>query len=371
MLWIVTFPLSTQHENIVTDNPALRELMQMRYSLKRSMPLLLTAAISAAGITAWLFWTTWAAISEEIPSVFESEAMTASVEPISPIPESISLDERKVALGKRLFHDVRLSHDDSVACANCHSLKKGGVDGLAHSVGIHGSVGDTNAPTVFNSGFSFRQFWDGRRETLEDQIDGPVENSKEMDSNWVEIIAKLNKDAPYVAEFSRIYSKGISPANIKDAIATFERSLITPNSRFDQYLKGNSSALTREEIQGYRLFKNYGCASCHQGVNVGGNLFAKLGVMRIYIQDANVTSADLGRFKVTGRPTDRLVFKVPSLRMAALTAPYFHDGSVKTLEHAIELMGVYQLGISIPLEDVARIASFLRTLPGTYAGASP
>lgn len=290
-------------------------------------------------------------------------------EPIQPIPEEVRLDKRKVALGDRLFHDTRLSHDNSVSCASCHYLTKGGTDQRPTSIGIGGQVGSRNAPTVFNSGFNFRQFWDGRAETLEDQIDGPTNDPGEMASNWKEIIRNLKQDPTYVSAFAELYPDGIQSHNIKDAIATFERSLITPNSRFDRYLRGDSLAITEEEKAGYRLFKNYGCVACHQGINIGGNMFQKLGVMVDYFAErGNPTGPALGRYAVTGQERDRYTFKVPSLRNVARTAPYFHDGSVPTLEAAVEIMAKYQLGRSLSPREVDLIVKFLRTLTGEYNG---
>lgn len=298
-----------------------------------------------------------------------SASIAETVEPISPIPESILLDPGKVSLGSRLFDDPRLSGDNSVACATCHVLSKGGMDGLKRSIGIRGQTGEINAPTVFNSAFNFKQFWNGRAASLEDQIDGPVRHAREMASDWPATIAKLSLDAHYKSEFGKIYRDGIQPASVKDAIATFERSLITPNSRFDRYLKGDRDAVTREETDGYQRFKSYGCVACHQGINVGGNMYERLGIMGDYFKDrGNVTPADLGRFGVTGIESDIHVFKVPSLRNVALTAPYFHDGSAATLEQAVMTMGTYQLGIVIPADDVALIVKFLRTLTGEYNG---
>lgn len=298
-----------------------------------------------------------------------SPSVAETVEPITPIPESVPLDPRKVSLGNRLFDDPRLSRDNSVACATCHDLSKGGMDGLKHSVGIRAQTGEINAPTVFNSGFNFKQFWNGRAASLEDQIDGPVQHPAEMDSEWPAAIAKLSLDAYYKSEFAKIYRQGIQRASVKDAIATFERSLITPNSRFDRFLKGDRGAVTREETDGYERFKSYGCVACHQGVNVGGNMFERLGIMGDYFEDrGNITPADLGRFGVTGIENDTHVFKVPSLRNVARTAPYFHDGSATTLEQAVRIMGKYQLGIAIPDADIALIVKFLRTLTGEYKG---
>ena len=177
-------------------------------------------------------------------------------------------------------------------------------------------------------------------------------------------MAKLRQDSALAAEFSTIYQDGITNRNIVDATATFTRSLITP-SRFDRYLRGDGQAINSEELRGYERFKSYGCVACHQGVNVGGNMFQKFGVMGDYFQDrGNITSADLGRFNVTKREADKHVFMVPSLRNVELTAPYFHDGSAPTLEAAVEVMFKYQLGRTAPLEDKALIIKFLKTLTG-------
>jgi cytochrome c peroxidase len=306
-------------------------------------------------------------------SVDESLAGSAEInqinEPILPIPLESQLDPRKVALGVRLFNNPRLSHDDSISCASCHSLNSGGVDRKSRSVGINGQTGVINAPTVFNSGLNFKQFWDGRAETLEDQIQGPTHSPAEMGSTWKEIMEKLNQSSDYVTTFNDVYADGIQIQNIKDAIATFERSLTTPNSRFDRFLRGDGSALTEEEKEGYRLFKTYGCASCHQGINAGGNMFQKFGVMGDYFADrGNLTKADLGRYNVTGNEADRRVFKVPSLRNVALTPPYFHDGSATQLENAVAVMGKYQLGRRLSPTEIQRIVSFLKTLSGEYGG---
>ena len=297
------------------------------------------------------------------------ETTSAAVDPISPLPLAISLDNRKVELGRRLFNDVRLSGDGSVSCASCHNLATGGVDRLARSRGIGGKEGGINAPTVFNSGFNFRQFWDGRAETLEEQIDGPLQHPLEMGGAWPQAISMLSEDRPYRAEFKAIYPDGISVRNVKDAIATFERSLITPNSRLDRYLRGNHAALNEDELAGYRLFKQIGCTSCHQGMNIGGNMYQKLGIMDDYFAvRGNVSEADLGRFNITKRDEDRHFFRVPSLRNVAVTPPYLHDASARTLEDAVTIMARYQLGKELAALDVARIVAFLRTLTGEYLG---
>ena len=290
-------------------------------------------------------------------------------EPITPLPLKHDLNEAKILLGERLFHDPLLSHDNSISCSSCHSLTTGGTDQLVRSVGIAGKKGPVNAPTVFNSGLNFVQFWDGRAGTLEEQIDGPMSNPNEMGSNWDEVLQKLRASPAYLNRFAEIYPDGIHAANVRDAIATFERSLITPNSRFDRYLSGETSAMNAEEIEGYRLFKVYGCASCHQGVNAGGNLFQKFGVMSNYFAErGQITKADLGRSNVTNNEADRYVFKVPSLRNIAVTAPYFHDGSAATLENAVAIMSRYQLGRALTPAETDMIAKFLKTLSGEYKG---
>ena len=228
---------------------------------------------------------------------------------------------------------------------------------------------DINTLTVFNSANNFVLFWDGRAESLEDQLDSAMQSPRKMGLNWDGLISKLEKDSDYVNTFTQIYPQGITVKTVKDAIATFERSLVTPNSRFDQYLRGDTTAITDDEKHGYQLFKSYGCVACHQGMNVGGNMFQIFGVMSDYFADrGEITKADLGRFNVTGLNSDRHRFRVPSLRNVARTSPYFHDGSADTLEQAIMVMARYQLGRTIPVDDVNYIAMFLRTLSGEYDG---
>ena len=248
-------------------------------------------------------------------------------EPLKPIPELADVDSEKVALGRALFHDPRLSKDNTTACVSCHDLANGGDDGRRVSVGVEGREGPINAPTVFNAGLNFRQFWDGRARDLEQQIDGPVQAPAELGSLWPEVLAKLHAHEDYAQRFRTLYPEGINRANVKDALAEFMRSLITPNGRFDRWLKGDTDALSLEEKRGYALFKHYGCVSCHQGANVGGNMFQVFGVLNEYFKRrGDITDADFGRYNITGNPADRHAFKVPSLRMAALTAPYLHDG---------------------------------------------
>lgn len=285
------------------------------------------------------------------------------VEPIQPLP-AVKLDQSKVELGRLLFHETRFSRDNTLSCASCHDLNQGGVDRQRVSTGVGGGKGGINSPTVLNSGFNFRQFWDGRAASLEEQADGPVHNSLELASNWPDIIKKLRQDPDYPRLFAALYPEGITSHAIKDAIVTFERSLVTP-SRFDRYLRGDTKAITAQEQQGYALFKSYGCVACHQGVNIGGNMYQYFGVMGNYFQDrGNITPADYGRFNVTGKEEDRFLFKVPSLRNVALTPPYFHDGSAETLDAAVAVMAKYQLGRVLPDSDRALIVQFLQSLTG-------
>ncbi len=292
----------------------------------------------------------------------------ASDEPIQPLPFSLDLDPRKVALGERLFSSTILSADGQTSCVTCHPLDRGGTDGLRYSKGTGGKQAALNTPTVFNVAFSFRLNWSGSFTELEDHLGKPLAGL--MGSSVPEVIKRLSQDNLWLKSFAAVYSDGLTDANFRDAVATYQRSLITPNAPFDRYLRGDRNVLSDEEKAGYELFKEYGCTSCHQGINVGANMFQKFGVMRDYFADRGgpTTDAERGRWNVTGQEADRYVFRVPSLRNVALTAPYFHDGSAPSIEAAIVVMAKYQLGRPLPPEHVARIAAFLRSLTGEYQG---
>ena len=316
-----------------------------------------------------LFQNDWRQVLPRTLVALAPELDNSSSEPLSPLPLTLQLDAGKVALGDRLFHEARLSKDGTVACASCHNLKTGGVDRQPRSKGVGGQLGGVNAPTVFNSGFNYRQFWDGRARTLEDQVDGPLQHPLEMAGTWAQALNTLASDPHYRAEFAALYSDGVTPVNVRDAIATFERSLFTPNSRFDLFLRGNTPALSEFEQSGYRLFKQIGCTSCHQGRNIGGNMVQKLGIIEDYFAGrGDLTEADQGRFNITHLEEDRYVFRVPSLRNVAITPPYLHDASAPTLEESIRIMARYQLGLNLGATDIARIAAFLGTLTGEYKG---
>lgn len=324
--------------------------------------------VTVIGFMLWHYWQLRPSVDIDFTTSLPTPQQYQQ-EPITPIPTRLKLDKDKVSLGQILFHDPRLSRTEQVSCASCHNLGAGGVDGVRVSTGINEQLGSVNSPTIFNSAFNFRQFWDGRAANLFEQIDGPIHSEVEMGSNWPDIIKKLQQDGHYLSSFEKIYDGEISARTIKDALIVFINSLITPNSRFDAFLRGNTQALTVIEREGYRRFKAYGCASCHQGVNIGGNLYQTFGVFGDYFADrGTLNEADLGRFNVTGNPQDRHVFKVPGLRNVALTAPYFHDGSAQTLEQAVQIMGYYQLGRHLSSEDIKTLVAFLHTLTGEYQG---
>ena len=290
--------------------------------------------------------------------LFILSTFSFSKELITPIPTKISIDFNKAKLGEKLFNETRLSKNNTISCATCHILEEGGDDNLAVSIGINNQEGTRNSPTVLNAIFNSNQFWDGRAKDLKDQAKGPIHNPIEMGSNFQEVISKLNKDKNYKLQFNALYSDGITGDNITDAIAEFEKTLITPNSRFDKYLNGVQDALSKEEIEGYQLFKEYGCISCHNGINIGGNLMQKIGVIEDF------KTKDFGRYNVTKRNEDKFYFKVPSLRNIYLTSPYFHDGTIETLNEAVDKMAYYQVGYTLKEEETNKIILFLKTLTG-------
>jgi cytochrome c peroxidase len=286
-------------------------------------------------------------------------------EPLAALTPPTGLDRKKVALGRSLFHDTRLSADDTISCATCHSLDTGGAEHKKTSTGIGGQVGPINAPTVLNAALNFVQFWDGRAATLEEQAGGPIANPIEMGSSIEAVLTEIRGDATYAAQFAAAYPDGVTEANLRHAIAEYERSLITP-SRFDRYLRGERDAITEQERRGYETFKSVGCTACHTGAGVGGTMFQKMGLVQNYfeLRGGPLTEADNGRFNVTRRESDRHVFKVPLLRNVELTAPYFHDGSQDTLEDAVRIMGRVQLGRVLTDAQVADIVAFLKSLTG-------
>lgn len=280
-----------------------------------------------------------------------------SKEPITPIPLEIEFDKDKANLGKELFFEPILSKDNTISCHSCHLLDQGGDDNLQFSFGVGGKIGNMNAPTVFNSTFNFVQFWDGRAKNLQEQAQGPITSEVEMAHTFEEIIKILN-NTDYKNKFKRIYKDGVTKDNITDSLAQFQKTLITPNSPFDRYLRGDKNAITKEQKQGYEIFKNQGCIACHHGVNVGGNLYAKFGLI------SELQSDSKGRYEVTKNELDKYYFKVPTLRNIELTSPYLHDGRIEKLEDVVKFMAHYQLGKSLSEEEVKKIVLFLKSLTG-------
>ena len=292
-------------------------------------------------------------------------------EPVRPIDQTLENDEAKAALGFALFHDPRLSVDNTVSCASCHALETAGVDNHQYSHGVNEQLGGVNAPTVYNAVYNFVQFWDGRAQTLAAQAAGPPLNPVEMASeSFDQIIAKLKADKKFTKAFTAVYPDGITEANLTDAIEQFERTLITPNSAFDKWLLGDDTALTADQAEGYELFKKYDCATCHVGPNLGGLSYELMGLRRHYFAERGLelTHEDNGRYKETQQERDRHRFKVPGLRNVEHTWPYYHDGTRHTLEEAVRDMGLYQSGVELSDAEVCKIVSFLESLTGEYKG---
>ncbi|MGR6711691.1 cytochrome-c peroxidase [Campylobacter jejuni] len=284
-----------------------------------------------------------------------------AVDMITPIPNSISYDKEKAKLGKSLYMDKSLSKDGKVSCNTCHRLDQHGVDGLEFSIGVDNQLDKPfNTPTTFNSVFNFVQFWNGRAKDLTEQAMGPFFNPKEMGLSPELLLQKVNSNENYVKTFKKLYGE-VTVENIALAVAEFEKTLITPNSPFDRYLSGDQNAISTQAKKGYEDFKANGCISCHQGQNIGGNMFQKIG---IFVEYPN--QEDLGRYEITKREADKMVFKVPSLRNIAKTAPYFHDGSILTLDACVQFMAYYQLGKFLDQETVDNIVAFLESLTGEY-----
>lgn len=312
----------------------------------------------------------WAA-DERIAMYDDDLPAARAAEPVRPIDPSVEADPAKVALGYALFHDARLSVDNTVSCASCHDLSTAGVDNHQYSHGVDDQVGGVNAPTVYNAVYNFVQFWDGRARTLADQAAGPPLNPIEMASeSFDQIIAKLAADKDFAKAFNAVYPDGLTEANITDAIEEFERTLVTPDSRFDKWLRGDDSALNADELAGYELFKKYDCATCHAGPNLGGLSYELMGLRADYFADRGLemTNEDNGRYKETQLERDRHRFKVPGLRNVEHTWPYYHDGTRVTLEEAVRDMGIYQSGVELTDIEIDNISDFLRTLTGEYQG---
>jgi cytochrome c peroxidase len=271
-------------------------------------------------------------------------------EPVTPIVEPAMADPRKTALGERLFGDPRLSRDNSRSCSTCHDLRSNGATGNVRDKALDGSDLALNTSTVFNAALSFRLNWEGRHRTLEGQAEALIENPRIMGSSVREAAEKLRRDPEMVSRFRTVFGRGPDGADLLEALAAFERSLVTPGSRFDRWLAGDAAALSKDEVAGYELFKSRGCVSCHQGVNIGGNLFQRHGI-----------------FHPLASP-EPAILRVPSLRNIAVTAPYFHDGSAATLEEAVRKMARAQLNTGLTDRQAEAIVAYLQTLTGSFRG---
>jgi cytochrome c peroxidase len=282
-------------------------------------------------------------------------------EPIQPIKPVTNINLGQVELGKKLYFDPRLSKSGFISCNSCHNLSMGGTDNLKTSIGHNWQQGPINAPTVLNSSLNLAQFWDGRAADLKEQAGGPIANPGEMAFTHTLAIDVLTSIPEYVMAFKQVFGTDkITIDEVTQAIAEFEKTLVTPNSRFDQWLLGDKDALSQKELAGYKLFKESGCVSCHNGEAVGGNSFQKMGVMEPY----KAKSPAEGLSAVTGKDADRFKFKVPTLRNVEMTYPYFHDGEAETLTEAVDVMGRLQLGKKFSDEENAQIVAFLKTLTG-------
>ncbi len=290
-----------------------------------------------------------------------------SKEPIQPIPLSFDYDSAKIELGKKLFFEPRLSKSGWITCNSCHNLSTGGADNLPNSIGHKWYFGPINSPTVLNARLNIAQFWDGRAKDLKKQAGGPIANPIEMGPNHELAVSVLQSIPEYVQWFNEIYGAGdmyedreITIDQVTDAIAAFEKTLTTPNSRFDYWLKGYDDYISKSEKEGYGLFKDKGCIACHNGAGVGGNSYQKFGIAKPYDKDTHT----LGRYNVTKDEKDKYVFKVPLLRNIELTPPYFHDAGTRSLSGAVNIMAEYQLGLTLTEDETTKLVEFLRTLTG-------
>ena len=294
-------------------------------------------------------------------AVLAATASAVADEPIQAIRPVQSINLAQVELGKKLYFDPRLSKSGFISCNSCHNLSMGGTDNIPTSIGDKWQQGPINAPTVLNSSLNVAQFWDGRAADLKAQAGGPIANPGEMAASHTLAIGVLESIPEYVTEFKQVFGKDkITIDEVTQAIAEFEKTLVTPNSRFDKWLLGDKDALTAKEVEGYQLFKTSGCVACHNGEAVGGNSFQKMGVVEAY----KTASGAVGMAGVTGKDADRMKFKVPTLRNVEMTYPYFHDGAAQTLAEAVDIMGRLQLGKKFTPEENAKIVAFLKSLTG-------
>jgi cytochrome c peroxidase len=306
---------------------------------------------------------------EQPPDQNSEDDEALGARPLEPLPITVDFDRPRAELGELLFRDPSLSGDGKVACSDCHHESHGLADDQPHTAVAGRPETALNPPTMYNVRFLYKLSWSGKYDSLESHLDALMTNPKVMASSWQRATERLSELASYAAKFKAVFADGLTPPNVRQALLEYERSLVTPNSPFDRYLRGDAQAISSDAKQGFALFKSYGCASCHQGMAIGGNVFERFGVLRDYFADrGHFETADLGRFNVTSDERDRFVFRVPSLRNVALTAPYFHNGSAATLDAAVGAMAHYQLGRELDAKDTSSLVAFLRSLTGEYWG---
>jgi cytochrome c peroxidase len=330
------FVLATSSGNCVVSGAAT----SLRAS-GRSLLICLSLSLPSSG-----------AMAQTPDSQPPTNTQLADQEPITPIPPPPAADPLKLALGELLFSDPRLSGDGQLSCSSCHDLQANGASAGRRTVAHDGSKAPFDTPTVFNAALSFRLNWEGNFHAFAAQAEASLENAANMHTSVDEVVAKLGADPEIVQQFREAYGRPPDRTSFLDALVTFERSLLTPGSRFDRWLNGDATALSPQELDGYRMFKSFGCSSCHQGVNIGGNLFERQGIFRPLVM---------------GKPD---VVRVPSLRNVATTPPYFHDGSAATLNEAVHRMAASQLDRTLSDQQVDSIVGFLQTLTGNYRGVT-
>ncbi len=343
----------------------------MRKGLRESRRRRAQVAQAGAQLAALLLVACAIGACEQHPAEREGGVRAVAVQsarggPIAPLPsEGPAVDPARAALGRSLWREPLMSHDGRVVCNDCHELARAGTDGRARSALAGRPEGGINVPSIYNLAYTFRFSWSGRFERIDQIMTVAIASPAAMGTSWAEIEARLRSAPERRRDFERVYPDGVTQENVRDALTQFLLSLRTPDAPFDRWLRGDDAAISSDAAEGYALFREYGCAGCHQGVAIGANLFQRFGVMRDYFADrGHPTPADDGLYLGTHRESDRHVFRVPSLRNVALTAPYFHDGSAATLEAAVETMARYQLGRPVPPEALAKIVAFLNTLTG-------
>jgi cytochrome c peroxidase len=342
--------------------PATRK----RRQLPRALVALLVLVVLLYGVMRGVQQSARRAPVPPGPSVAEN---VAAVAVIVPLPRTVAADPARAALGARLFADPQLSRDATRSCASCHPLERGGVDGQRRAHASDGKALLRNTPSIFNLAFDLFYNWDGSTESLPVHDARVLHSPALMNMDDELLLSRLGRDPAYPLAFANAYRDGLTLANVVDALTVYERTLVTPDSRFDRYLRGERGVLSAEEQRGFQLFSSLGCIACHQGQNIGGNLLQRFGVFEdTATQRAAGEPIDYGRYAVTGEEADREVFRVPSLRNVAVTAPYFHDGRAPTLPMAVATMARVQLGRPVPEQDIQAIVAFLKTLTGRYQG---